>query len=114
MLHFIHRKYELVYEYLKRLYFICIHPTHTRERLRATTQEPDPLKMPATDAGETSGRRSISRPRFLSPKSKHSNTSTDRESLNQYKKDYLLKKELLKIYEVFRLCYTCYLTQYSD
>ena len=33
--------------------------------------------------GETSGRRSISRPRFLSPKSKHSNISADRESLNQ-------------------------------
>ena len=31
--------------------------------------------MPATDAGKTSGRRSISRPRFLSPKSKHSNYS---------------------------------------
>ena len=28
-------------------------------------------------------RRSISRPRFLSPKSKHSNISADRESLNQ-------------------------------
>ena len=40
--------------------------------------------MPATDAGETSGRRSISRPQFLSPKSKHSNISADRESLNQY------------------------------
>ena len=36
------------------------------------------------DAGETSGRRSISRPRSLSPKSKHSNISADRESLNQY------------------------------
>ena len=52
--------------------------------LRATTQEPSPLKMSATDAGETSVRRSISRPRFLSPKSKHSNISADRESLNQY------------------------------
>ena len=39
--------------------------------------------MTATDAGETSGRRSISRPRFLSPKSKHSNISADRESLNR-------------------------------
>ena len=29
--------------------------------------------MPATDVGETSGKRSISRPQFLSPKSKHSN-----------------------------------------
>ena len=30
-----------------------------------------PLKMPATDAGETSGSRNISRPRPLSPKGKH-------------------------------------------
>jgi hypothetical protein len=43
--------------------------------------EPGPLKMPATDAGEMSG-RSISRPRFLSLKSKHSNISANRESLN--------------------------------
>ena len=47
-------------------------------------QEPSPLKMPATDAGETSGRRSISIPRFLRPKSKHSNISAHCESLNQY------------------------------
>ena len=56
----------------------------TFSRLRATTQEPSPQKMPATDAGETSGRRSISRPRFLSPKSKHSSISADLESLNQH------------------------------
>ena len=37
------------------------------------TQEPNPLKMLATDAGETSGSRSISRPQSLSPKGKHSN-----------------------------------------
>ena len=43
-----------------------------------------PLKMPATDAGETSGSRSISRPQSLSPKGKHSNISADGESLNQY------------------------------
>jgi hypothetical protein len=40
--------------------------------------------MPATDAGETLGRRSINRPRVLSPKSKHTNISADREGLNQY------------------------------
>ena len=57
-----------------------------------------PLKMPATDAGETSGRRSISRPRFLNPKSKHSNISADRESLNQ-KKLYLQICQL-----IFTLC----------
>ena len=38
--------------------------------------------MLATDAGEMSG-RSISRRRFSSPESKHSNISADRESLNQ-------------------------------
>ena len=45
--------------------------------------EASSLKMPATDAGETSGSRSISRPRSLSPKGKQSNTSADRESINQ-------------------------------
>ena len=30
-----------------------------------------PLKMPATDAGETSGRRKISKPRTLSPKRRY-------------------------------------------
>ena len=50
---------------------------------RTPTQEQSPLKMPAIDVGETSGRKSISRPRSLSPKGKHSNISVDRESLNQ-------------------------------
>ena len=36
--------------------------------------------MLATDTGETSGRRSISRPRSLSPKGRHSNISADRKS----------------------------------
>ena len=69
---------------------------HPRQKtgIIKTTQEPSPLKMPATDAGETSGRRSISRPRSLSPKGKHSNISADRESLNQY-----IIKSLLPIYE---------------
>ena len=42
----------------------------------------NPGARSSEDAGETSG-RSISRPRVLSPKSKHSNISADRESLNQ-------------------------------
>ena len=54
----------------KRLQGVWCKP-RTFSRIWATTQEPSPLKIAATYAGETSGRRSISRPRFLSPKSKH-------------------------------------------
>ena len=58
--------------------------------------------MPATDTGETSGRRSISRPRFLSPKSKHSNISADRESLNQLYNilAYILYQATLRIFKL--------------
>ena len=43
-----------------------------------------PEVSPASVSGETSGSRSIRRPRYLSPKGKHSNIIADRESLNQY------------------------------
>ena len=75
-------------------------------RIRATTQEPSHLKMPATDAGETSGRRSIGRPRFLCPKSKHSNISADRESL--YRRLLCLQLTIFILYIFQHYLFICF------
>ena len=56
--------------------------------------------MPATDAGKTSGRRSISRPRFLSPKSKHSSISADRESINESRIDFYIVTDRQKMVKI--------------